>query len=161
MTKSEIINRMQAVCRTRHLSYNTELVYCSRARDFIDFVARNHRDSTNEERVRAWLEDMAPRVAAKTQAQALNAIVFMFGAIEKPLGDAARGLRSWRSESSAHSTAKAPAQWGGATASRPRTNTCACPRPQKQPKKALLGHLGLRSMSMIQYFSPEPETKTT
>lgn len=91
MTKAEIIKRMQAVCRTRHLSYNTEIVYCSRARDFIDFVARHHRNSTNEDRVRAWLEDMAPRVAAKTQAQALNAIVFMYAAIEKPLGD----LGSW------------------------------------------------------------------
>lgn len=91
MKTSEILDRVRAVCRTRHLAYNTEQVYCSRVADFLRFVAVHHRDSSNEQRVRAWLEDMAPRVAAKTQAQALNAVVFMFGAIGKPLGE----LGSW------------------------------------------------------------------
>lgn len=88
MKKSEIISKARLVCRTKHWAYNTEQAYCARITDFVSFCARNPDLNTSEARVRAWLEDMAPRVAAKTQAQALNAVVFMFrDVIEKPLGD--------------------------------------------------------------------------
>lgn len=88
MRKSEIIAKARLVCRTKHWAYNTEQTYCARIADFVSFCAKHPNLVTAEDRVRAWLEDMAPRVAAKTQAQALNAIVFLYrDVIEKPLGD--------------------------------------------------------------------------
>ena len=87
MKKSEIIERARMVCRLKHWSINTERTYCMRIADFVDFAASHPELQTNEARVRGWLEAMAPRVAAKTQAQSLNAVVFMFrDVIEKPLG---------------------------------------------------------------------------
>lgn len=75
------------MCRLKHWSINTERVYAMRIGDFVSFCARRPELIANEARVRAWLEDMAPRVAAKTQAQALNAVVFLFKhVLEKPLG---------------------------------------------------------------------------
>lgn len=88
MKKSDIIERARIVCRTKHWSINTERVYCMRIGDFVSFCAQRPELATNEARVRGWLEEMAPRVAAKTQAQALNAVVFLFrDVLEKPLGD--------------------------------------------------------------------------
>lgn len=88
MKKSEILARVQTVCRTRHLSLHTERAYMAQAARFVEFCAQRPALTGAEERVRAWLEDMAPHCAAKTQAQALNAVVFLFRyALEKPLGE--------------------------------------------------------------------------
>ncbi len=92
MKKSEILARVKAVCRTRHLAWTTEQAYGAQIARFVEFCATRPPELSNEERVRAWLEDMAPRVAARTQAQALNAVAFLFrDVLEKPLGD----LGSW------------------------------------------------------------------
>lgn len=88
MKKSEIIERHRTVCRTKHLQWTTEEAYRRQIEAFVDFCAQHRELATNEARVRGWLEAMAPNVAAKTQAQALNAVVFMFRhVLEKPLGD--------------------------------------------------------------------------
>lgn len=95
MKKSEIIAKARLVCRTKHWAYNTEVTYCSRIADFVAFCARRPELKSSEERVRAWLEDMAPRVAAKTQAQALNAVVFLYrDVLEKPLGELGNWARA-------------------------------------------------------------------
>lgn len=87
MKKSELLARHHAVCRTRHLAWNTEQAYRQQIERFVAFCATLPPDLSNEGRVRAWLEHMAPRVAAKTQAQALNAVAFLFrDVLEKPLG---------------------------------------------------------------------------
>lgn len=92
MTLAEIEERVRAVCRTRHWSYKTETAYLAQVRRYLSFVAEHHRDGASEEKVRAYLESIAPHVAAKTQAQALNAIVFFYrDVVEKPLGQ----LGSW------------------------------------------------------------------
>lgn len=88
MKKSEILARVKAVCRTRHLACTTEQAYSAQITRFVEFCATQPADLSNEARVRAWLEDMAPRVAARTQAQALNAVAFLFrDVLQKPLGD--------------------------------------------------------------------------
>lgn len=86
MTKAEIINRVVAVCRTRHLAYATERAYVAAVGRFLDWSAR-HPQGSSEGRVRAYLESIAPHCAAKTQNQALNAIVFAYGATGRPLGE--------------------------------------------------------------------------
>lgn len=87
MKKSELLQRVRTVCRTRHLSLHTERAYTAQIARFAEFCAARPALVSPEDRVRAWLEDMAPHVAAKTQAQALNAVVFLYRDIlEKPLG---------------------------------------------------------------------------
>lgn len=88
MKKGEILERVRIVCRTRHFKWTTEQSYSQQIARFLDFCIA-HPDLTKpEERVRGWLEEMAPRVAAKTQALALNAVVFLFKQVlEKPLGE--------------------------------------------------------------------------
>lgn len=87
MKKAEIIARARAVCRTRHFAWKTEQRYVAEISDFIDFCIARRDLISAEDRVRAWLEDMAPRVAAQTQKLSLNAVVFLFCQVfEKPLG---------------------------------------------------------------------------
>lgn len=88
MKKTEALDRVRAVCRTRHFAWNTEQAYSQQIARFVDFCAAHRELETPEARVRGWLEDMAPRCAAKTQAQALNAVVFFYKQVlEKPLGE--------------------------------------------------------------------------
>lgn len=92
MKKGEIEQRVRAVCRTRHWSYKTEVAYLAQIRRYAAFLAAAPALPTSEARVRAYLESIAPHVAAKTQAQALNAIVFLYrDVLEQPLGE----LGSW------------------------------------------------------------------
>jgi integron integrase len=92
MKKGEIENRVRAVCRTRHWSYKTEVAYLAQIRRFMAFLATPGLPATSEGKVRAFLEGIAPHVAAKTQNQALNAIVFLYrDVLEQPLGE----LGSW------------------------------------------------------------------
>ena len=92
MKADEVEARLRAVCRTRHWSYKTEVAYLAQARRFMAFLATRRPSGTSEEKVRAYLEAIAPRVAAKTQAQALNAIVFLYrDVLNQPLGE----LGSW------------------------------------------------------------------
>jgi integron integrase len=88
MKKSEALDRVRTVCRTRHFAWATEQAYSQQVARFFDFCAAHRELDTPEARVRGWLEDMAPRCAAKTQAQALNAAVFFYKQVlEKPLGE--------------------------------------------------------------------------
>jgi len=88
MNKAETEKRVIAVCRTRHFSYKTEVAYLAQIRRYLAFITAADRGATSEARVRAYLESIAPHVAAKTQCQALNAIVFLYrDVLEKPLGE--------------------------------------------------------------------------
>lgn len=92
MKADEVEQRVQAVCRLKHWSYKTEVAYLAQVRSYMSFVRSRPAEEASELKVRAWLEDMAPRVAAKTQNQALNAIVFFYrDVLQKPLGQ----LGSW------------------------------------------------------------------
>ncbi len=75
--------------RLKHWALSTERSYVAWARKFSAFVKRMptaHR-ATSEEKVRAFLESIAPHCAAKTQNQALNAIVVFYReGIGAPLG---------------------------------------------------------------------------
>jgi integron integrase len=88
MKKGEIIERVRAVCRTRHFKWDSERRYVAEIGKFLDFAIAHPEFTSSEARVRGWLEDMAPRVAAQTQKFSLNAVVFLFRQVfEKPLGE--------------------------------------------------------------------------
>ena len=86
----DLRRRMHAVCRRRGLSPRTEEAYFGWAKRLVRFHAMRHPSDLNEGDIRAFLEDLAVRgrVAASTQNQALNALVFLFRhVLEREVGD--------------------------------------------------------------------------
>ncbi len=85
--------RVRSVCRLRHLSVHTEHTYWHWIRRFILFHGKRHPRDMREPEIRAFLSDLATNgaVAASTQNQALNAIVFLYrDVMEMPLGEFGR-----------------------------------------------------------------------
>jgi len=94
-SEPRLLDRVRTACRIRHLSYKTEQAYVGWARR----LALHHRDHAGRPRhpatlseadVAAFLAHLAEtrRVAASTQNQALNALIFLYdAALGQPLGD--------------------------------------------------------------------------
>jgi integron integrase len=96
MTKDETLKQVRVVCRVRRLSYETEKSYSGWIVRFISFM-RTCLKQPREERIRLFLEKLAPRSAPSTQNQALNAIVFLYrDVIKEPLGDIGTWARAKR-----------------------------------------------------------------
>ncbi|MCX9158564.1 integron integrase [Niveibacterium sp. 24ML] len=85
-----MLDQVSLVCRRRHFSANTEQAYRYWVRQFVLFHDKHHPDSLGAKDVEAFLNHLATdrRVAASTQSQALNALVFLYDAVlGLPLGD--------------------------------------------------------------------------
>lgn len=81
---------MSAVCRRRHFSASTESCYRHWIRQYILFHHKAHPRTLGPRDVEAFLNHLAirRRVAASTQAQALNALIFLYDSVLcQPLGD--------------------------------------------------------------------------
>lgn len=93
-TLPEAIALLVAAIRVRHYSYRTEQAYTGclvRFRRWLTTPAGlAHRSADSTAKVRAYLTHLATveNVAAKTQNQAFNALVFFYAhALQRPLGD--------------------------------------------------------------------------
>lgn len=96
MTKAETIEQVRIVCRTRRLSRHTEETYAGWIDRFCTHIATCPQ-LPREDRVRLFLEKLAPRSSASTQNQALNAIVFLYrDVLRQPLGDLGKWARAKR-----------------------------------------------------------------
>lgn len=95
MNKSETIEQSRIVCRTRRLSMHTEDCYAHWIGRFCEH-AKTCKDAPREERIRLFLEKLAPRSAASTQNQALNAIVFLYRDVLKQELKDVKSLRAKR-----------------------------------------------------------------
>jgi integron integrase len=96
MTKTEMEEQVRLVCRMRRLSRHTEDTYAGWIARFGAHV-KTCAHLTREDRVRTYLEKLAPRSAASTQNQALNAIVFLYrDVLKEPLGDLGKWARAKR-----------------------------------------------------------------
>lgn len=85
--------------RTRHYSPRTEKSYWYWIRQFIRFNGMRHPSELGATEVREFLTWLAVRrnVAASTQNQALNALVFLFDKVlGQPLGDIGAAVRAKR-----------------------------------------------------------------
>lgn len=85
-----VLGRMRAILRTKHYSLRTEEAYLHWVRQLWKFCGRRALSTLGSEDVRAFIEHLAieRHVAASTQKQALNALVFAFDhVLGKPLGD--------------------------------------------------------------------------
>jgi integron integrase len=86
-----LLDRVRRCARLRHLSARTEEAYLGWIRRFILFHAKRHPDAMGPPEVIAFLTHLAVerRVSARTQNQALAALVFLYRAV---LGRELEGL---------------------------------------------------------------------
>ncbi|MGA1843640.1 MAG: tyrosine-type recombinase/integrase [bacterium] len=77
---SDLIDRMRAEIRTRHYSIRTEEAYVDWVCRFAGLLGARRIQDAGEEEIRGYLEYLAQerKVAASTQRQALNALVFLY-----------------------------------------------------------------------------------
>ncbi len=86
--RSPFLDKVRAAIRVRHYSYSTEKTYLDWIRRFIFFHKKRHPAEMAEPEVAAFLSHLAVtrNVAASTQNQALNALVFVYkNVLERPL----------------------------------------------------------------------------
>jgi integron integrase len=88
MGEAKLLDRVREAVRTRHYSRRTEQAYVSWVRRFVIFHGKRHPAALGEVEVGQFLTYLATRkdVAASTQNQALNALVFLYRhVLETPL----------------------------------------------------------------------------
>ena len=78
--RPRLLDRLRDEIRRRHYSRSTETAYVQWARRFILFHGKRHPNDMGAAEVSAFLSALATRgrVAASTQNQALNALVFLY-----------------------------------------------------------------------------------
>ena len=89
MKPFEAEQRLVEVIRLRHLAKATEDCYVAWLRRFMRFLVERRPTGTTEQKLEAFLTQLAKQdVAATTQNQAFNALVFFYReAMKQPLGD--------------------------------------------------------------------------
>jgi integron integrase len=96
---SKLLGRLRDLCRRRRFSYRTEQAYVGWAKRFFAFHGWRPPTEVGPEGVRCFLTYLARErsVAASTQNQALNALVFLYQEVERtPLGDLGQVERARR-----------------------------------------------------------------
>ena len=80
MVKRKLLDEVSDVARFRHLSLRTEQAYSNWIKRFIVFHGKRHPRELDAEAVRGFLTHLAvkERVAASTQNQAFNALLFLY-----------------------------------------------------------------------------------
>jgi site-specific recombinase XerD len=78
-----LLDQVRAAIRTKHYSTRTEQAYVHWVRKFILFHGKRHPIEMEENEVGKFLQHLAINkgVAASTQNQALNALVFLYGSV--------------------------------------------------------------------------------
>jgi len=98
MTQSlSLLNKVRSAIRVRHYSIRTEQSYVGWIKRYIRFYNLAHPSTLSEQHVAKFLSDLAVRknVAAATQNQALNALVFLYKVVlDKPLREIPGIVRS-------------------------------------------------------------------
>ena len=80
MVKRKLLDQVSDVARFRHLSLRTEDAYRNWIKRFIYFHGKRHPRDLDAEAVRSFLTHLAvnEHVAASTQNQAFNALLFLY-----------------------------------------------------------------------------------
>jgi integron integrase len=100
MTEKKVLDQLRELIRTKHLSIRTEKTYVQWAKRFILYHNKTHPHKMGAHEINQFLTFLAVKknVAAATQNQALNAIVFMYkhliGKDVRNIGDYIRAKRS-------------------------------------------------------------------
>ncbi len=80
MSSEKLLERARRVLRLKHYAYRTEQRYLAWIRRFILFHSKRHPIHMGQEEIEAFLTHLAvkEKVAASTQNQALNALLFLY-----------------------------------------------------------------------------------
>ena len=95
----KLLDQVRTLCRLKHYSIRTEQTYADWIKRFILFHHKRHPKDMGAPEVRLFLEDLAVRrrVAASTQNQALNALVFLYHQVlDQDLGSIGEFARAKR-----------------------------------------------------------------
>jgi integron integrase len=95
-TTSLFLERVRDAIRTKHYSIRTERAYLDWTRRFILFHGKRHPRQMGDTEIGEFLTYLAVQrnVAASTQNQALNALVFLYrNVLGQPLGENINGVR--------------------------------------------------------------------
>lgn len=99
MTVSEALEKLKDAVRVRHFSHATEKSYAMWLRLYMAAVRHFPADWTPEKKIERFLTDEARRgVAAGTQNQAMNALLFFYKAVLKVKLGEFEGVRAKRPE---------------------------------------------------------------
>jgi len=102
MQKPRLLDQVREVCRVRHYSPRTEKTYIHWIKRYIFFHDKRHPKDMGASEINAFLSWLATskNVAAATQNQALNALVFLYRQVLKvdpgDFGDVARAKKQKR-----------------------------------------------------------------
>jgi integron integrase len=99
MKQKKLLEQMRDILRIKHYSIRTERSYISWAKRFILFHGKKHPREMGENEIAQFLTYLAceRNVAASTQNQALNAIVFLYRQVLKmPLDEKIQAVRAKR-----------------------------------------------------------------
>jgi integron integrase len=94
---SPFLEQVRTAIRVKHYSIRTEQAYVEWIRRFILYHGKRHPAELGETEVSGFLSYLAVNrnVAASTQNQALNALVFLYrNVLGRPLGDTIDGVRA-------------------------------------------------------------------
>ena len=80
MKNSKFLEKIRDIIRTKHYSYATEKAYINWIYRYIVFFNKQHPENLGENEISMFLTNLATvrKVSAKTQNQALNALVFLY-----------------------------------------------------------------------------------
>lgn len=93
----KLLDQVRERLRTKHYSYHTEKSYTSWIKRFILFHGKQHPKNFAEKEIEAFLSHLAVNrnVAASTQNQAFNAILFLYREVlKKDLGETIDAVRA-------------------------------------------------------------------
>ncbi len=96
----DVAEEMQNALRLRHRSFRTEQTYLGWVRRFYRFLNGRHPKAIDSQHVQDFMTHLAveQKVAASTQNQAFNAILFLFRyVLDKPIDDIGSAVRAKRS----------------------------------------------------------------
>ena len=102
MQKPRLLDQVREVCRVRHYSPRTEKAYIHWIKRYIFYHNKRHPQEMGAVEINAFLSWLATtqKVAASTQNQAMNALVFLYHQVLKidpgEFGDVVRARRSRR-----------------------------------------------------------------
>ena len=100
-SRADVLKSIQVKIRLLHLAYSTEEAYCGWGGRYYDFCLKLPKAWPPERKAEAFLTDLAVkgRVAAKTQNQALSALLFLY---EKVMGKALGNIDALRAKNPVH-----------------------------------------------------------
>jgi len=86
----KLLDQVRQVLRYHHYAYRTESTYCQWIKRYIYYHGKTHPRELNEKHIESFLSHLAVdvNIAASTQRQALNALVFLYREVlDIPLTD--------------------------------------------------------------------------